>query len=49
MTAAERRVNQRFQIRLPMTVRWTSGGVGETNTESKTSARAASIFSCPRT
>ena len=36
MTGSERRTTQRFQMRLPLTVRWTTGAaVGETSTESR--------------
>ncbi|MBZ5701568.1 MAG: PilZ domain-containing protein [Acidobacteriia bacterium] len=36
MTDAERRNSQRFQMRLPLTVRWTTGAaVAETSTESR--------------
>lgn len=34
--ASERRTTQRFQMRLPLTVRWTTGAtVGESSTESR--------------
>ena len=36
MTGSERRTTQRFSMRLPLTVRWTTGAaVGETSTESR--------------
>ncbi len=36
MTGSERRTTQRFQMRLPLTVRWTTGAaIGETSTESR--------------
>ena len=36
LTGSERRTTQRFQMRLPLTVRWTTGAaVGETSTESR--------------
>ena len=36
MTGSERRTTQRFTMRLPLTVRWTTGAaVGETSTESR--------------
>jgi hypothetical protein len=45
----ERRVNQRFQIRLPMIVRWTTGAsVGEINTESKNVSSRGVYFFLPK-
>jgi PilZ domain len=45
----ERRLNQRFHIRLPMTVRWTSGtGVGELKTESKNVSSRGVYFYLPK-
>ena len=46
MTASERRNTQRFQMRLPLTVRWTTGAaVGETSTESRdVSSRGVYFF-----
>ena len=46
MTGSERRTTQRFQMRLPITVRWTTGAaVGETNTESRdVSSRGVYFF-----
>jgi PilZ domain len=36
LTGSERRTTQRFTMRLPLTVRWTTGAaVGETSTESR--------------
>src|SRR6266478_921854 len=36
LTGSERRTTQRFSMRLPLTVRWTTGAaVGETSTESR--------------
>src|SRR6201982_1728329 len=36
LTGSERRTTQRFSMRLPLTVRWTTGAaVGETGTESR--------------
>jgi hypothetical protein len=36
LNVSERRTTQRFQMRLPLTVRWTTGAaVGETSTESR--------------
>lgn len=49
MTAAERRLNQRFKIRLPMTVRWTSGSaVGEAKTESANVSSRGVYFVLPK-
>lgn len=46
MTGTERRTTQRFSMRLPLTVRWTTGAaVGETNTESRdVSSRGVYFF-----
>jgi hypothetical protein len=46
LTAEERRASQRFQIRLPMTVRWANGkAVGEAATESRdVSSRGVYFF-----
>ncbi len=46
MTGSERRTTQRFQMRLPLTVRWTTGAaVGETSTESRdVSSRGVYFF-----
>jgi len=45
----ERRLNQRFQIRLPMMVRWTSGSaVGELITESKNVSSRGVYFYLPK-
>ena len=46
MTGSERRNTQRFQMRLPLTVRWTTGAaVGETSTESRdVSSRGVYFF-----
>ena len=45
----ERRLNQRFQIKLPMTVRWTSGAaVGEMSTESKNVSSRGVYFFMPK-
>ncbi len=39
MTGSERRTTQRFSMRLPLTVRWTTGAaVGETSTDEITLA-----------
>ena len=36
MAATDRRSTQRFQMKLPLTVRWTAGAaIGETSTESR--------------
>jgi hypothetical protein len=49
VTAAERRMNQRFRIRLPMTVRWTSGSaVGEAKTESTNVSSRGVYFVLPK-
>ncbi len=49
MTGTERRLNQRFHIRLPMTVRWTSGSaVGEAKTESFNVSSRGVYFMLPR-
>ena len=46
MTGSERRTTQRFQMRLPLTVRWTTGAaVGESSTESRdVSSRGVYFF-----
>jgi hypothetical protein len=45
----ERRSAQRFRIKLPLTVRWTSGsGVGEANTESQDVSSRGIYFSLPK-
>jgi PilZ domain len=46
LTGTERRNTQRFQMRLPLTVRWTTGAaVGETSTESRdVSSRGVYFF-----
>ncbi len=46
MTGTERRTTQRFSMRLPLTVRWTTGAaVGETSTESRdVSSRGVYFF-----
>ena len=46
MSGSERRTTQRFQMRLPLTVRWTTGAaVGETATESRdVSSRGVYFF-----
>src|SRR6266849_10299203 len=46
LTGSERRNTQRFQMRLPLTVRWTTGAaVGETSTESRdVSSRGVYFF-----
>ncbi|HEV3220777.1 MAG TPA: hypothetical protein VGZ48_13490 [Candidatus Acidoferrales bacterium] len=49
MTGTERRLNQRFHIRLPMTVRWTSGSaVGEAKTESFNVSSRGVYFMLPK-
>jgi hypothetical protein len=46
LTGSERRTTQRFSMRLPLTVRWTTGAaVGETATESRdVSSRGVYFF-----
>jgi hypothetical protein len=45
----ERRTAQRFRIKLPMTVRWTSGtAVGEAQTESKDVSSQGVYFFLPK-
>jgi len=45
----ERRNAQRFQIKLPMTVRWTSGSaIGEARTESKDVSSRGVYFFLPK-
>jgi hypothetical protein len=45
----ERRNAQRFRIKLPMTVRWTSGSaIGEANTESKDVSSRGVYFFLPK-
>src|ERR1700733_4015519 len=45
----ERRTAQRFRIKLPMTVRWTSGAaVGEAQTESKDVSSRGVYFLLPK-
>jgi hypothetical protein len=45
----ERRTAQRFRIKLPMTVRWTSGSaIGEANTESKDVSSRGVYFFLPK-
>lgn len=46
LTGTERRTTQRFTMRLPLTVRWTTGAaVGETSTESRdVSSRGVYFF-----
>ena len=49
MTAEERRATQRFQIRLPMIVRWTSGSaIGEASTESRDVSSRGVYFFLPK-
>jgi hypothetical protein len=46
---AERRTARRFQIKLPMTVRWTSGlAVGEAQTESRDVSSRGVYFFLPK-
>jgi len=49
VTSEERRLNQRFKIRLPMTVRWTCGSaVGEAKTESTNVSSRGVYFVLPK-
>ncbi|HYA97364.1 MAG TPA: PilZ domain-containing protein [Methylomirabilota bacterium] len=49
MSAAERRTTQRFQMRLPLTVRWTTGAaIGETSTESRDVSSRGVYFFLPK-
>ncbi len=49
MAHAERRTAQRFRIKLPMTVRWTSGSaVGEARTESRDVSSRGVYFFLPK-
>ena len=49
LTAEERRAAQRFQIRLPMVVRWTSGSaIGEASTESRDVSSRGVYFFLPK-
>ncbi len=49
MAYPERRSAQRFQIKLPMTVRWTSGSaIGEARTESKDVSSRGVYFFLPK-
>jgi hypothetical protein len=49
LTVEERRTAQRFQIRLPMIVRWTNGSaVGEISTESRNVSSRGVYFFLPK-
>ena len=49
MAYPERRSAQRFQIKLPMTVRWTSGSaIGEARTESRDVSSRGVYFFLPK-
>ena len=49
MTALERRTTQRFQMRLPLTVRWQTGAaVGEASTESRNVSSRGVYFYLPK-
>lgn len=49
MAHTERRTARRFQIKLPMTVRWTSGAaVGEAQTESRDVSSRGVYFFLPK-
>ena len=49
MSPEERRATQRFQLRLPMTVRWTcNSAVGEASTESRDVSSRGVYFFLPK-
>jgi PilZ domain len=49
MTFVERRATKRFQMKLPMTVRWTSGSaIGEAHTESEDISSRGVYFFLPK-
>ena len=49
MAYSERRTARRFQIKLPMTVRWTSGAaIGEAQTESRDVSSRGVYFFLPK-
>lgn len=49
MSGIDRRTTQRFQMRLPITVRWTSGAaIGETSTESRDVSSRGVYFYLPK-
>lgn len=49
MSPSERRTAQRFQIKLPITVRWTTGNsIGEATTESKDVSSRGVYFFLPK-
>jgi hypothetical protein len=49
LSSAERRSTQRFQMRLPLTVRWTTGAaIGETSTESRDVSSRGVYFFLPK-
>jgi len=49
LTGSERRTTQRFSMRLPLTVRWTTGAaVGETSTESRDVSSRGVYFFLPK-
>ena len=49
MAYSERRTSRRFQIKLPMTVRWTSGtAIGEAQTESRDVSSRGVYFFLPK-
>lgn len=49
MPGSERRSTQRFRIRLPLVIRWTSGAsVGEAATESKDVSSRGVLFALPK-
>jgi len=49
LSGKERRTTQRFQIRLPLTVRWTTGSaIGEARTESRDVSSRGVYFFLPK-
>ena len=49
MSGIDRRTTQRFQMRLPLTVRWTTGSaIGETSTESRDVSSRGVYFYLPK-
>ena len=49
MSGIDRRTTQRFTMRLPITVRWTSGAaIGETSTESRDVSSRGVYFYLPK-
>lgn len=49
MTATERRISQRFNMKLPLTVRWNTGtAMGETSTQSRDVSSHGVYFFLPK-